>query len=523
MSKKLRRMVGAFLVVVSLAAPSISFATQTVSTASVKSAIQSKKAGWTARDSWVTRLPHDQLKRMLGLKTVPSTDIEFSTNSKHNPYTKKLLAEGLDWRNKDGVNWVSPILNQGNCGSCVAFSSVGTLETQVNVTSGIPGLDPKFSTQDLFNCGGASCDQGWEPGPAADYMQQTGVTDEACMPYTSGASGQDVSCDQRCGDASSRAYKIVSYKQPSRGYRDIDAVKAALANGPVVTTLTVYGDFLFYSGGVYKHVTGDAEGGHAVSIVGYDDASQSWIVRNSWGTDWGNNGFINIAYSDTSGISDETWQYEVPQADGYISIAYPLERDFVSGSASFSAKSTFANTSDITYTIKDASGRGVTHFSCAADNCSVPFNTAAVADGQYDVVATATYDGKKVDSQHAVFYVLNHTPTSATLNITGSDTGDLTQPITGRVVLNVDAITGAGVPFSSVTFHAAQNGKDVYTKMAPIVIDKLTLGWRTGSVPDGSYDIYFTGDVTTAQGMHFSAESAHMTVQVKNSSSLAVR
>jgi C1A family cysteine protease len=511
-------MVGALLGI-SLAAPSISFATQTVSSAKVvQSAIQSKKAGWTARESWVTRLPHDQLKRMLGLKHVPSTDAQFSANSKHSPYAKRILDAALDWRNKDGVNWVSPVLNQGNCGSCVAFSSVATLETQVNITSGIPGLNPKFSTQDLFNCGGASCDQGWEPGPAADYIQNTGVTDEACMPYTSGASGVDVSCDMRCADASSRAYKIVSYTSPSRGYRDINAVKAALANGPVVTTLTVYSDFLFYSSGVYKHVTGDQEGGHAVSIVGYDDASQSWIVRNSWGSDWGNNGFVNIAYDDTSGVSDETWQYTVPQAEGYVAISYPQERDFISGNASFAAKSTFPNTSDVTYTVKDSNSRGVTSFSCAAgsfDNCQVAFDSTKVADGQYEVVATATYNGQKVDSQHAVFYVLNHTPTSATLNITGAD-NDLTQPLTGRVVINVDAVTGAGVPFNSMTFHAAQNGKDVYTKLAPIVIDKMTLGWRTGSVPNGSYDIYFTGDVTTVQGMHFSAESAHTTVQVAN-------
>ena len=73
-------------------------------------------------------------------------------------------ATGLDWRNKDGVNWISPILNQGNCGSCVAFAAVGVLESQVNITSGIPGLNPSFSTQALFACGGGGCESGWEPG-----------------------------------------------------------------------------------------------------------------------------------------------------------------------------------------------------------------------------------------------------------------------------------------------------------------------------------------------------------------------
>ena len=115
-----------------------------------------KHAGWVAKDNWVARLPREQIKRMMGVQKAPDQSAEFAIREgaekslfKHKPN----LPASVDWRNQNGVNYVSPILNQGNCGSCVAFSTVATLETQVNVSSGIPGLNPQFSTQALFTCG----------------------------------------------------------------------------------------------------------------------------------------------------------------------------------------------------------------------------------------------------------------------------------------------------------------------------------------------------------------------------------
>src|SRR5262249_26333044 len=129
------------------AAQSASSATAAMSSSALSSLNQTLKANhaaWSAADNWVTRLPLDQVKRMMGVKNPPDADVQFSV-----PRASKALdsTPGLDWRNKDGINWISPILNQGNCGSCVAFASVGVLESQVNITSGIPGLNPSFSTQ----------------------------------------------------------------------------------------------------------------------------------------------------------------------------------------------------------------------------------------------------------------------------------------------------------------------------------------------------------------------------------------
>jgi len=76
-------------------------------------------------------------------------------------------------------------------------------------------------------------------------------------------------------------------------------------NGPVQTGFTVYKDFFSYSGGVYTQTSNTVSGGHAVEIVGWgkENGKYYWIVKNSWGTGWGNKGFFNI-YVDQAGISN---------------------------------------------------------------------------------------------------------------------------------------------------------------------------------------------------------------------------
>jgi C1A family cysteine protease len=502
-----------------IAVSNVAFAADAVNELQVQKAIQSNKGKWTAHETWVSRLPQAEISRMLGLQHVPNNDAQFQAVETSSPFKTQVTQSSIDWRNNNGVNWVSPILNQGNCGSCVAFATVGTLETQMNVTSGIPGLDPTFSAEALFMCGGASCDSGWEPRSAAKFLKSTGIPDEACMPYTSGATGNDVSCSSSCSDRSQRSLKITGYKTPSSGWgRDDAAVKAALLTGPVVTTLTVYTDFLYYTSGIYKHVTGKAEGGHAVSIVGYDDTQRAWIIRNSWGQDWGMNGFALVSYDDESGIGGETYSFQVPQAAGYISMENPIERSFLSGKVSFNADSTFANTTAVNFTITNSSGQKVTMPAAGAmPKFAAAYDTAQLADGQYDIVATAQYGGQSTNSQHAIFYVLNHAPTALSLSVTGTDVS-LSKPVSDRVVFKLSSSTGSSVPFTSITFHVAQNGKDAYTKMAEIIVPQMTFGWRTGAVNDGTYDVYFTADLTTAQGAHYSAESGHSTVQVSNGS-----
>ena len=480
--------------------------------ASVQKVIQNQHAAWEAQDNWVSQLPKDQIIRMLGVQTPPDNTAEFSAPAIL--HTNKVAVGGLDWRNKDGVNWVSPILNQGNCGSCVAFASVATLETQFNITSAIPGLNQSFSTQALFVCGGGACEFGWQPELASQYLKNTGVPDEACAPYTMGATGNTVECGSVCSDATSRNTRIVTYRQPSAGTKDINSVKAALAHGPLMTTLMVYADFLTYHKGVYKHVTGTMLGGHAISIIGYDDASRSWLIRNSWGNDWGNNGFANISWDDVSGVSNETWSFDVPTNQGYITVRNPHGRAFISGNVDFQAESSFPQTNAVALAILNPAGQTVKTLSCASSPCTVTLDTTSLADGRYEVVAEADWSGGKTLSEHEQFFIFNAKP-AMNLTYTMADSTDLTKPLVDRIVFNLVSTTGGSVPLSTIRFHAAQNGQEVYTTHANIVLPTMTMGWRTNTVPDGAYDIWFTGEITAGSNVA-TFESAHTQVTTKN-------
>ena len=83
-------------------------------------------------------------------------------------------------------------------------------------------------------------------------------------------------------------------------------------NGPLVACFTVYDDFFAYKSGVYRHVQGNLAGGHCVCCVGYDDSVRAWICKNSWGKDWGDEGYFLIAYGDC-GIDARMWAVEVPK------------------------------------------------------------------------------------------------------------------------------------------------------------------------------------------------------------------
>lgn len=200
------------------------------------------------------------------------------------------------WGTPSNNNYITPVKNQGGCGSCVAFGTTAVVESMVRIQRGNPALDVDLSEAHLFFCHGpatgASCGGGWWPTSALDAYKTLGVADEACFPYDAGAS----SCTA-CADWANRAVKIAGYVDLTNNPA---AIKEWIANrGPVSTCLYVYDDFFSYQSGIYRHVTGNLAGGHCVSIVGYDDVGGYWMCKNSWGTSWGDQGYFCIAYGDS--------------------------------------------------------------------------------------------------------------------------------------------------------------------------------------------------------------------------------
>jgi hypothetical protein len=366
----------------------------------------------------------------------------------------------------------------------------------------------------LMSCGGGSC-EGWEVGPAASYVKSHGIPAESCFPYTSGASGQDLTCNA-CPNAAATTVRAASFNRPTTYSFDINALKAALQKGPLATTLDVYADFMLYSGGVYKHVTGDDLGGHAVSIVGYDDNKKALIIRNSWGTGWGEDGFAYVSYDDVSGVGDETWGFSMPSMTGGVSVESPVDYSYFTNQATVKVNSTYEGTDSITATFYDDSGKSVWSDSCKGTSCSLTSNVAALPDGTYTVQSMAMdATGKKQGQSFSqTFYVVNSKPT-LTLSFGGADGQPLKGPLTGDTTIQVALTTSDSVPMNELEFHYKDSSGKEIVRTAGNVANGMQLTWGTDMHPNGMYEVWMVGHVTT-NAFDDTIETQHVTVELKN-------
>lgn len=436
---------------------------------------------WKAEANRISRLTEEEKRNLLGLQLDEGFQDVFKPA--HPQRSESRLPKSFDWRNKDGVKYSSPILNQANCGSCVAFSAIGALETQMNISRNTPNSPWAFSPQHLFSCGGGACQNGWHPMMALNFLQKNGVPDESCFPYTSGGDGKDLACSQTCSDSSRRALKITGYSQPSFFFMDATAVKEALMKGPLMTTMMVYEDFIFYKGGVYKHVTGEQLGGHAITLEGWDDDAKAWIVRNSWGEEWGEKGYFRIAYDDSSGVGNQTWGLQVPSADGYVTLGGLRDHTVLSGRVEVKLESTVTGTTqvDVSVNKKDRA----LFWERARNGGRVVVDTTQFEDGVYHVVAQANTGKGLVASQPRTIYVLNgaHQGKVELTNLTDGET------ITGNKELQIRT-SGQPVPYTSIKFKAVnlatgeENVRSTYT-----VLPEMVMLWRAQYLKNGDYRV----------------------------------
>jgi len=194
------------------------------------------------------------------------------------------VAAVVDWRTK-GV--VTAIKDQGQCGSCWAFSATEAIESYAKL-SGKYGLEV-LSPQQINSCdktdGGCN---GGNTETAYGYVKSAGGLErESDYPYTSGRTGKTGTCTF---EKSKVVVSITGYKAIAKGEANL---QTALNAGPVSICLAAT-KFQTYTGGILK--TCDNNVDHCVQGVGYDTGSDPyWTVRNSWGTNWGEKGFIRVA------------------------------------------------------------------------------------------------------------------------------------------------------------------------------------------------------------------------------------
>ena len=198
----------------------------------------------------------------------------------------------VDWRSHNGIDCVTPIEDQGQCGSCVAFATVAMLESMLLVEH---DLTTDLSEADIFFCGGGDCNNGWQPFFAVSYAVSKGVPPASCFPYSATASGgTNISCSP-CSQRNAQAARPVK----STSIFDINQRKTYLANvGPMIACFDVHEDFFIYFFlrsdplQVYTHVsTGDV----FTAVVGQNAAKGATsLVMQSIPINSGNGQIIKI-------------------------------------------------------------------------------------------------------------------------------------------------------------------------------------------------------------------------------------
>ena len=228
--------------------------------------------------------------------------------------TKNDIPSSWDWRDDNGKDWTTPVKDQlqDECGSCWAFGALGGLESNYKIWKNDSTLDVDLSEQYILSCSSGSCD-GWYLSKTLNWIKHNGIIFENCMPYEA---DDTIPCESKCDDWRSQLFGIKEYKRLPIG--DINAIKEALIDyGPLPATMYVYDDFYpEWNGGVYQQNSDEFVFGHVITIVGYDDNWGNenegyWICKNSWGTEWGENGWFRIAYRECE-IENNVYYLEGP-------------------------------------------------------------------------------------------------------------------------------------------------------------------------------------------------------------------
>lgn len=229
----------------------------------------------------------EEVVSFMGSLRIPS---QWQRNVTYKSVPNQKLPDSMDWREK---GCVTEVKYQGSCGSCWAFSAVGALEAQLKLKT---GKLVSLSAQNLVDCSteakyeNKGCNGGFMTSAFQYIIDNGGIDSEVSYPYKA----MDGQCKY---DSKNRAATCSKYVELPFG--EEDTLKEAVANkGPVSVAIDArHPSFFLYKSGVYfeKSCTDDVN--HGVLVVGYGnlDGKDYWLVKNSWGLNFGDQGYIRMA------------------------------------------------------------------------------------------------------------------------------------------------------------------------------------------------------------------------------------
>lgn len=297
--------------------------------------VNNAKTSWVAQFNPLFAQDSKNIRRLLG------------SNHRYTPRKFKLnkapavIAESIPASFDSRLAWpecptIQEVRDQSICGSCWAFGAVEAASDRVCIaTKG--AKKPHISAVDLLSCCdscGDGCNGGY-PNAAWDYLSNTGLVtggnfgdntlcrayplfncDHHCTGQYQPCPQEDAPTPQCTRSCDSNSTYTVPYNQDVIKFASsysVDSSVAAIQTeimtyGPVEAAFDVYADFEAYKSGVYRHISGDYLGGHAIKIIGWGEENNVpyWLIANSWNSDWGEKGFFRILRgSDHCGIESQ--------------------------------------------------------------------------------------------------------------------------------------------------------------------------------------------------------------------------
>lgn len=234
------------------------------------------------------------------------------------PDAGAVVPSQFDWRTDFGANCVSGVRNTLSCSADFIFAPVAMVEARQMIAAafgGHPVDEIDYSEQYILACGTGyygdfNCASGGYCRDVLVHLRDVGAPLESCYTYQAA----DAVCPVNCPDTGAPLVlfaPVVAIGEHSSYPGEAELMQEIYDHGPVAITMEVYEDLYAYSSGVYRHITGSYQGGHAVVVVGWgsDGATGYWIVKNSWGTWWGDEGYFLVARADQANCAFANWSW----------------------------------------------------------------------------------------------------------------------------------------------------------------------------------------------------------------------